>query len=101
LAPQEKARVSGEVGIQIYATDNVGVSSVEIYVNDQLRTTLAKPPYTWIWNVDQETEIKNAKVPLYCRFLFGLCRTSFVISVKAYDAAGHISADSILVYRSQ
>jgi len=101
LAPQEKARVSGEVGIQIYATDNVGVSSVEIYVNDQLRTTLAKPPYTWIWNVDQEPEIKNAKVPFYCHFLFGLCRTSFVISVKAYDAAGHMSADSVLVYRSQ
>jgi len=101
LTPKEKAKVSGEVEIQVTAADNVGVTKVEIYVNDQLRTTLTKSPYSWIWNVDQEPEITNTKVPLYCRFLFGLCRTSFVISAKAYDAAGHISADSVLVYRSR
>jgi hypothetical protein len=99
LTPQEKARVSREVAVQISTTDNVGVSSVEIYVNDQLRTTFTKPPYTWIWNVDQEPEIKNTQVPFYCRIFFWLCRTSFVISVKAYDVSGNIGADSVLVFR--
>ncbi len=56
------------------ATDNVGVSKVEFYVNDKLLGTATSSPYVWSW-----------KVP-------GKNNVSYVIKAVAFDAAGRTAS---------
>lgn len=71
-APTAGSTVSGTVTITASASDNVGVTKVEIYVDGALRTTDTASPYTWDWNT---TTFANS---------------SHTITAKAYDAAGNI-----------
>lgn len=51
-APANGASISSgsTTPITVTATDNTGVSSVEIYVDNALKTTLSTAPYTYNWN---------------------------------------------------
>jgi len=75
-SPTAGSTVSGTVTITASASDNVGVSKVEIYVDGALRVTDTASPYTWSWNT---TTFANS---------------SHTISAKAYDAAGNIGTSS-------
>jgi hypothetical protein len=71
-SPQNNATVSSVVTVAATASDNVGVTKVEFYLNDVLQTTDTSSPYTWTWN----TQI----IP----------NETYTIKAKAYDAAGNI-----------
>jgi hypothetical protein len=71
-SPTAGSTVSGTVTVTAAASDNVGVTKVEIYVDGALRTTDTAAPYTWSWNT---TTFANS---------------SHAITAKAYDAAGNI-----------
>ncbi len=71
-SPTAGSTVSGTVTITASASDNVGVTKVEIYVDGALRVTDTASPYTWSWNT---TTFANS---------------SHTITAKAYDAAGNI-----------
>ena len=77
-APSNGATVSGTISVTASASDNVGVSKVELYLDGALQATDTTSPYSWSWNTTTAT---NA---------------SHVLTSTAYDAAGN-SASSTAV----
>ena len=78
--PANNAIVSGSVTITANASDNVGISKVEFYVNGVLQATDSASPYTFNWNTKS------------------IANGSYTLTVKAYDAAGNIgNSSSVLV----
>jgi ribosome-associated toxin RatA of RatAB toxin-antitoxin module len=75
-APLDSATVSGNVTVAASASDNVGVSKVEFYVNNVLQATDTSSPYSFNWNT---TSAANG---------------SYTLSAKAYDAAGNVGQSS-------
>ena len=71
-SPVNNASVSGAAAISVSASDNVGVSKVEFYVNAVLQATDAASPYTFSWNTAT------------------LANGSYVLTARAYDAAGNV-----------
>lgn len=64
-------RVSGLVMVDVNATDNVGVSRVDFFVNGQLVASEALAPFSFAWDTS------------------GKIDGSYSLSVTAYDAAGN------------
>ena len=75
-SPTNGSTVSGTVAINATASDNVGVTKVEFYVDGTLRSTDTTSPYSWSWNT---TTFANS---------------SHTIVAKAYDAANNIGPSS-------
>jgi hypothetical protein len=75
-APAAGATVSGTTTITATASDNVGVTKVEIYVDAALKTSCTASPCNFAWNTTAET---NA---------------SHTLSSKAYDAAGNVGSSA-------
>jgi hypothetical protein len=75
-APANGATVSGTVSVNATASDNVGVSKVEFYVDGTLRSTDTTSPYSYSWDT---TTFSNS---------------SHTIVAKAYDAANNIGTSS-------
>ena len=75
-APANGATVSGTLSVTASATDNVGVSKIEIYENGVLKSAGNVSPFTYSWNTTAEA---NGSVTL---------------TAKAYDAAGNIGQSS-------
>ena len=48
--------VSGDVEILISAFDNIGVTSVDLYINGENITSLTQAPYSYIWSTDNDSE---------------------------------------------
>lgn len=67
---------AGSFTVYASATDNAAVTKVEFYVNGQLVTTAASPPY------------------VYARTLASLATGTCTITVKAYGAAGNVGTAS-------
>ena len=70
-APANGATVSGTTSVTASASDNVGVTSVEFYLDNVLQSTDTTSPYSWSWNT---TATSNG---------------SHALTSKAYDAAGN------------
>ncbi len=70
--PTNNATVSGTVSVTASASDNVGVTKVEFYVNGALQTTDTSTPYIYSWNTTS------------------LTAGSYTLMAKAYDAAGNV-----------
>jgi len=49
-APADGATLSGTVSVTASATDNVGVTSVDFYLDGVLQATDTTSPYAWSWN---------------------------------------------------
>jgi len=49
-SPTDWEIVGGIVNIQVSASDNDQVTKVEIYIDDELRSTDVTSPYAWFWN---------------------------------------------------
>lgn len=71
-APVNSATVNGTVAVSADASDNVGVTKVEFYVNNVLKSTDTTAPYSYSWDT---TAVVNG---------------SYTLSAKAYDAAGNV-----------
>ncbi len=78
-SPAANASVSGTTTVTATASDSVGVTKVELYVNSTLIGTDTSSPYSFSWNT---TTSPNEAQQL---------------TVKAYDAAGNIGTDSFKV----
>src|SRR3989454_1084203 len=74
--PSNGATVSGTITPAATASDDVGVSKVEFYVDDVWRATDTTSPYSFSWDT---TTVGNG---------------SHSLMVKAYDAAGNIGAST-------
>ncbi len=77
-APANGATVSGTTSVTASASDNVGVSKVEFYLDGALQSTDTASPYAWSWNTTTATN------------------GAHTLTSMAYDAAGN-SATSAAV----
>jgi len=75
-APGNATTVKGTVSVKATATDTSGVSRVEFYVQNVLKQTDTTSPYEYKW--DTKT-VKDG---------------TYVLTVKAYDAAGNVTNDT-------
>ena len=71
-APSSGATVKGIVTISAAASDNIGVTKVEFYINNSLYRTIAVPPFSF--TVDTSAEPNG----------------NYTLTAKAYDAAGNV-----------
>ncbi|MDP2905178.1 MAG: Ig-like domain-containing protein [Candidatus Omnitrophota bacterium] len=77
--PANNSTVSGTVNIQATATDNIGVTKVEFYVDNSLKSTDTSLPYAYSWDSSTAT---NA---------------SHTLKAVAYDAKNNSKAAEISV----
>jgi C1A family cysteine protease len=81
LSPTNGSTIGRKVSIQTNASDNVGTSRMELYIDGVLKVVTNSSAIKWSWN--------TVKVS----------RGQHVISSKAYDAAGNVGMNSITVYK--
>jgi hypothetical protein len=77
-APTNGATVSGTTSVTASASDNVGVSKVEFYIDSALKSTDTASPYSYSWDT---TTYSNAAHGIYA---------------KAYDAANNAGTSSTI-----
>ena len=70
-APANNSSVSGTVSVTASASDSIGVSKVEFYVNGTLQSTDVSTPYLYSWNTAS------------------LAAGSYTLMAMAYNAAGN------------
>jgi len=75
-SPANAATVGGSLTVNASATDNVGVTRVELFVDGQLRTSDTSSPYSF--TVDTNTMANGAHT----------------LQVRGYDAAGNVGTSS-------
>ena len=75
-APASGATVSGTTSVTASASDNVGVTKVEFYLDGTLQSTDTTSPYSWSWNT---TLTANG---------------SHSLTSKAYDAAANVGTST-------
>jgi|GEM_PF-2110462 VCBS repeat-containing protein len=75
-SPANGATVSGSINVQASASDNIGVTKVEFYLDGTLKSTATTSPYAWSWAT---TASANG---------------SHTLTTKAYDAAGNVGTSS-------
>jgi len=78
-SPANGSTVGRKVSIKANATDNVGISKMELYIDGVLTLVKNSSNITWSWNTLRVTKGTHA------------------ISVKGYDAAGNVGVSSITV----
>ncbi|MFO0724162.1 MAG: PHB depolymerase family esterase [Myxococcota bacterium] len=74
-APSNGATVSGNVDITASASDNVGVTQVEFFVNGTLLQRVSAAPFHAAWNTA------------------GLSNGTYALKATAHDAAGNVTSD--------
>ena len=74
--PATNTTVSGTVSVTASATDNVGVTKAEFYLNGSLVATDTSTPYIYSWNTS------------------AVAVGTYTLMVKAYDAAGNVGQSS-------
>lgn len=79
LFPKDNSTVSGKITIQVQATDNIGVTRVEFFIDNTKIGELTKAPFNLSWDT---TKVSNGK---------------HTILVKAYDKAGNSASARITV----
>jgi phosphatidylserine/phosphatidylglycerophosphate/cardiolipin synthase-like enzyme len=77
-APASGATVSGTITVTATASDNVGVTRVELWVDGALATTDTASPYSFSWNTAS------------------LANGSHTLQSRAYDAAGLVGTSSTI-----
>src|SRR5439155_23694792 len=71
-SPSDGASVSGSVTISVSASDNVGITKVDLLVDGSVAGTMTSSPYALLWDT---TRSPNG---------------THTLQTKAYDAAGNI-----------
>jgi subtilisin family serine protease len=80
-SPWDGAAISNRVTIQASASDDTGISRMELFVDDVLKAVKTKSALRWNWNTRKVTNGPHT------------------ITVKAFDAAGNEAIDTITVYK--
>jgi beta-lactamase superfamily II metal-dependent hydrolase len=75
-APAAGATVSGTTAVTATASDNVGVTKVEFYLDSVLQSTDTTSPYSWSWTTTTATNGAHA------------------LTTRAYDAAGNTTTST-------
>jgi len=75
-APLNGATVSGTTSVTASATDNVGVTKVEFYLDGALKSTDTTSPYSWSWDTTTATNGSHS------------------LTSKAYDAALNVGTST-------
>jgi len=75
-SPAAGATVSGTISVTASASDNVGVTKVEFYLDGALKSTSTTSPYSWSFNT---TTVANG---------------SHTLQSKAYDAANNVGSSA-------
>jgi hypothetical protein len=75
-APSSGATVSGTVSVTAPASDNVGVTRVEFFLDGALQSTDTASPYAWSWNTAAASNGAHS------------------LTSKAYDAAGNVGTSA-------
>jgi hypothetical protein len=78
MAPANGATVSGTVSVTASASDNVGVTKVEFYLDGALKSTSTTSPYSWSFDT---TTAANG---------------SHTLQSKAYDAAANVGSSATI-----
>jgi hypothetical protein len=81
VAPLSNASVSGTVTVNASASDNVGVTKVEYYVNGVVQDSATTFPYVFSWNTTS------------------LSSGNYTLVTRAYDAAGNVGQSSGVVVK--
>lgn len=76
--PSSGATVTGPITVSVSATDNVGISKVELYLDGAFYATDTTSPYDFYW--DTATVVNG----------------SHILSAKAYDAANNVGISSAI-----
>ncbi len=84
LYPTTGSTVSGTVDVMVNASDNVGVDSVDFYVDGNLRSSLSQEPWQFSWNV---SSLQNG--------------SSHQIFVTAYDSSGNQATSPVITVTVQ
>ena len=77
-SPSNGATVSGTVTVSASASDNVGVSRVELFVDGSLHSTDTTSPYAFSWNT---TTVSNG---------------GHSLQTRAYDASGNVGSSGVV-----
>lgn len=77
-APTSGSTVSGAITVASTATDNVGVTKVDLYVDGSLFATDTSSPYSFFWDT---TKVTNA---------------SHTLLAKAYDGTGNVGTSATI-----
>ena len=80
-----KTRLLGKILITAYATDDSSIEKVELYIDDEIISTLEEEPYEWSF---RSLSTFKKILPPYMH----------TVMVKAYDDSGKISTDSIEIW---
>lgn len=78
-SPSEGASVSGTVNVATNASDDKGISKVEFYIDDSLKSTDTSSPYEFDWNTSSSSN------------------GSHTIKAKAYDTVNQTAEHQITV----
>jgi hypothetical protein len=70
---QNGSKVSGEVLVKVNASDNVGVTKVEIYIDQNMVKELSQAPYEYTWDTNNLTY-----------------SSTHTLKAMAYDKAGNV-----------
>lgn len=83
ISPVEDELIINWAVIRIEATDNKGITKVEVYIDNNLHSTLLHPPYMVNWSIprDQEPSLHT-------------------IYAKAYDADDNVNSSPIITVRT-
>ncbi len=76
ISPSNNANVANNKIISASATDNYGISKVELYVDNTLITTLTASPFDFLWNTHNHTD------------------GTHVLTSKAFDIYGNVTVSS-------
>jgi len=79
--PTNGTTISGIVTIKAYATDNRAVKSVELYIDNILKSSSTSQSITYSWNV-KTNKVKSGP---------------HTITAKAYDTTGNVGTSSVTV----
>lgn len=80
-SPADGTYISYRVTIKVVASDNIGVSRMELYIDGVLKVVKSKSSITWRWNARKASKGEH------------------IILANAYDEAGNVDTDSITVYK--
>lgn len=75
-APSGGSTVAGTTSVTASASDNVGVTSVEFYLDNVLQSTDSSSPYAWSWNTAASSNGSHS------------------LTSRAHDAAGNVGTSS-------
>jgi len=83
LSPTNGASVSGKVNVSVSASDNVAVTSLQLYIDGALKASSTTGSLTTTWNISGHSVKSGAHT----------------LTAKAGDAAGNSATISVTVYK--